>query len=88
MPSFLRHIFQLRSYIEASRVWAFVTKTVLRLIISILVVFSALLAIMVSSVFIFVISPLFGVIACAVLCVLILILHLLVDEARRRENGQ
>jgi len=80
-------IVQIRSSVERSRIWQFATKTVFRLIVSSIGVFTAAMAMMVCSPFLFFYAPLLGIAAFAAFVVLMMLVSMLASEGRRRENG-
>lgn len=83
----MHRIVQIRSKVENSKVWESATRSVFWLILSMLSVFTAVLVMMVCSLFLFFYAPFLGIAACAPLVALLFLLRMLADEARRRENG-
>ncbi|MFV2052250.1 hypothetical protein [Aliiroseovarius sp. YM-037] len=79
---------QLADSLKKSHTWNAATKTLPRLVFSMVVVFISAMAAMLGSLFLLLNTPLLGIVGGAVFVVLLLLLAILAREARRRENGE
>ena len=79
---------EIRSRIQRSKVWEQATRTIFRLVLSILSVFCTMMFLMIWSAFLLVDEKVWGVFVIILVAVLLLLLRMLADEARRREDDE